>query len=94
MCKHDVYELVPAPKGRKILAQQVGISKAKAFLMTTFATKDLACFSLFLGMQVSRDRVEGTLDTLQGDYVNATLERYGFVDSRWVGTHGTGNPWA
>ena len=43
-------------------------------------------------MQVSRDRLKGTLDINQGNYVNAILQRYGFVHSRSVSTPGTGKP--
>ena len=44
-------------------------------------------------LQVSRDRLKGTLDINQGNYVKAILQRYGFVDSRSVSTPGTGeNP--
>ena len=50
-----------------------------SFLMTKFAMKDLGDVSLILGMQVSRDRLKGTLDINQGNYVNAILQRYGFV---------------
>ena len=50
--------------------------------MTYFAMKDLGDVSLVLGMQVSRDRLKGTLDIKQGNYVKAILQRYGFVDSR------------
>ena len=39
---------------------------------------------------MSRDRLKGTLHINQGNYVNAILHRYGFVDSRSVGTPGTG----
>ena len=50
-------------------SSEVGISKTKAFLMTKFAMKDLGDVSLILGMQVSSDRLKGTLDTNQGNYV-------------------------
>ena len=60
--------------------------------MTKFTMKDLGDASFILGMQVSRDRVKGTLDINQGNYVNAILQRYGFVDSRSVSTPGTGKP--
>ena len=46
MSKHYVYELVPAPKGCKIVGSEVGISIAKAILMTKFAVKDLGDVSL------------------------------------------------
>ena len=45
---------------------EVCISKTKAFLMTKFAMEDLGYVSLILGMQVSRDRLKGTLDINQG----------------------------
>ena len=61
-------------------------------MMTKFALKDQGAFSLILGMQVSRDRLKGTLDINQGNYANAILQRYGFVDSRSVSTRGTGTP--
>lgn len=60
--------------------------------MTKFAMKDLRDVSSLLGMHVSRDRLKGTLDINQGTYVNAFLQRYGFVDSRSVSTPGTGKP--
>ena len=48
-------------------SSEVGISKNKAFLITTFATKDLGDVSSIFGMQVSRDRrLKGTLDINQG----------------------------
>ena len=50
--------------------------------------KDLGDVSLILGMQVSRDRLEDTLDINQGNYVKAILQRFGFVDSRSVSTPG------
>ena len=62
-------------------SSEVGISKTKAFLMAKFAMKDLGDVSLILGTQVSRDCLKGTLDINQGKYVNAILQRYGFVDS-------------
>ena len=46
--------------------------------------------SLILGMQVSRDRLKGTLDINQGNYVKAILQRQGFVDTISVSTPGTG----
>ena len=49
---------------------EVGISKTKTFLMTKFAMKDLGDVSLILGMQVSRGRLKGTLDTNQGRSFN------------------------
>ena len=67
-------------------SSEVGISKAKAFLMTKVAMKDLGDVSLILRM--SRDRLKGTLDINQGNYVKAILQRYGFVDSRSVRTPG------
>ncbi|CAN0525830.1 unnamed protein product [Laminaria digitata] len=73
-------------------SSEVGISKTKAILMTKFAMKDLGDVSLVLGMQVSRDRLKGTLDINQGNYVNAILQRYDFVDRRSVSTPGTGKP--
>ena len=54
--------------------------------------KDLGDVSFILGMQVSRDRLKGTLDINQGNYVKAILQRYGSVDSRLVRTPGTGKP--
>ena len=39
---------------------------------------------------MSRDRLNGTLDINQGNYVKAILQRFGFVDSRSVSTPGTG----
>ena len=71
-------------------SSEVDISKTKAFLITKFAMKDLGDVSLILGMQVSRDRLKGTLDINEGSYVNAILQRYGFVDSRSVNTPATG----
>ena len=71
-------------------SSKVGISKTKAFLMAKFAMKDVGDVHLILGMQVSRDRQKGTLDINQGSYVNAILQRYGFVGSRSVSTSGTG----
>ena len=65
-------------------SSEVGNSKTKAFLMTKFAIKNLGDVSLIFGMQVSRDRLKGTLDMNQGNYVNAILQRHGFVDSRSV----------
>ena len=41
-------------------------------------------------MQVSRDRLKGTLDINQGNYVKAIMQRFGFVDSRSVSTPDTG----
>ena len=73
-------------------SSKVGVSKIKAFLMTKFAMKGLGDVSLILGMQVSRDRLKGTLGINQGNYVKAILQRFGFVDSRSVSTPGTGNP--
>ena len=73
-------------------SSEVGISKTKAFLMTKFAMKDLGDVSLILGMQVSRDRLKGTLDINQGNHVKAILQRHEFVDSRSVSTPGTGKP--
>ena len=52
--------------------------------MTKFALKGLGNVSLILGMQESRDRLKGTLDINQGNYVKAILQRFGFVDSRSV----------
>ena len=60
--------------------------------MTNFAMKDLRDVSLILGMQVSRDRLKGTLHINRGNYVKAILQRFGFVDSRSVSTPGTGKP--
>ena len=51
--------------------------------------KDLGDVYLILGMQVSRDRLKGTLE---GNYVNTILQRYGFVDSKSVRPPGTGKP--
>ena len=73
-------------------SSEVGISKTKAFLMIKFAMKDLGDVSLILGMQLSRDRLKGTLDINQGNYIKAILQRFGFVDSRSVSTQFTGNP--
>ena len=72
-------------------SSEVGTSKTKAFLIK-FAMKDLGDVSLVSGMQVSRDRLKGTLDINQAIYVNAILQRYGFVHSRSVSTPGTGKP--
>ena len=54
--------------------------------------KDLGDVSLILGMQVSRDRLEGTLDINRGNYIKAVLQRCGLIDSRSVCTDGTGKP--
>ena len=43
--------------------------------MTKFAVKDLVGVSLIFGMQVSRDRLKGTLNLNQGNYVDAILQR-------------------
>ena len=43
-------------------------------------------------MQVSRDRLEGTLYINQANHVKAILQRCGFVDSRSLSTSGTGKP--
>ena len=50
-------------------SSEVGTSKTKAFLIK-FAMKDLGDVSLVSGMQVSRDRLKGTLDINQRNYVN------------------------
>ena len=71
-------------------SSEVAISKTTAVLKTKFVLKDLGGVSLILGMQVSRDRLKGTLDINEGSYVNAILQRYGFVDSRSVNTPATG----
>ena len=70
---------------------EVGISKNKALQMTKFA--NLGDVSLIFGIQVSRDRLKGTLDIIQENNVKYILKRSGFVDSRSVSTPGTGNPW-
>ena len=49
--------------------------------MTKLAMKDLGYVPFILGMQVSRDRLKSNLDITQRNYVNAILQRYGFVDS-------------
>ena len=49
-------------------SSEVDISKTKAFLITKFAMKDLGDVSSILGMQVSRDRLKGTLGVNQGNY--------------------------
>ena len=54
--------------------------------------KDLGDVSLNLGMQVSRDRLNDTLDISRGNYVKAVLQRYGCVDGRSVSTPGAGKP--
>ena len=41
---------------------------------------------------MSRDRLKGTLDINQGNYIKAILQQFGFVDSRSVSTPGTGKP--
>ena len=73
-------------------SSEVCISKTKAFLMTKFAMKDLGDVSLNLGLQVSRDRLNDTLDISRGNYVKAVLQRYGCVDGRSVSTPGAGKP--
>ena len=73
-------------------SSEVCIFKTKAFLMTKFAMKDLGDVSLNLGMQVSRDRLNDTLDISRGNYVKAVLQRYGCVDGRSVSTPGAGKP--
>ena len=73
-------------------SSEVGISKTKAFLMTKFTMKYLEDVSLILGIQVSRDRLKGTLDINQGTYVNAILQRYGLNNSRSVSTPGSRKP--
>ena len=60
--------------------------------MTKFAMKDLGDVYLVLGMQVSHDRLKGTLDINQGKYVKAILQGFGFVDRRSLSTPGTGKP--
>ena len=72
-------------------SSEVGISKTKTFLMTKFAIKDLGDVSLILGMQVSHDRLKGTLNINQGNYVKEILQRFGCVDRRLVSTPGTGD---
>ena len=62
-------------------SSEVGISKTKTFPMTKLAMKDLGYVPFILGMQVSRDRLKSNLDITQRNYVNAILQRYGFVDS-------------
>ena len=42
-------------------SSEVGISKTKEFLMTTFAMKDLGDVSLILGIQVTRDLLNDNL---------------------------------
>ena len=54
------------------------------------ATRDLEDVYLVFGMTVFHDRLKGTLDINQSIYVNACLQRYGFVDSRSVTTPGPG----
>ena len=54
-------------------SSEVGTSKTNAFLMTEFAM-DLGDVSLILGMQVSRGRLKGALDIIQGNYVKEILQ--------------------
>ena len=55
-------------------SSDVGFSKTKAFPMTEFAMKDLGDVAVILGTQVSLDRLKGTLDINQGNYVNVILQ--------------------
>ena len=73
-------------------SSEVAISKTTAVLKTKFVLKDLGGVSLILGMQVSRDRLKGTLDVNEGNYVKEILQRFWFVDSRSVSTSGTRKP--
>ena len=66
-------------------SSEVDIAKTKAILMTKFAMKDLGDVSLISIMQVSRDRLKGTLDINQGNYVNAILKQYAFVSTPGAG---------
>ena len=65
---------------------EVGISKTKAFLMTKFALKGLGDVSLLSGMQVSRDRLKGTLGINRGKYVQHTPAAIRFCRQQ-IGKH-------
>ena len=62
------------------------INKIKAELRNEFEMKDLGELKYFLGMQVTRDRVQRRLHLSQEGYTREILNRFGMQDSKPVST--------
>ena len=62
----------------------------KEKLMSRFATTDMGDISFILGMQVIRNRENGTLTISQANYSRSVLEKYGMRECKPVNTPGAG----
>lgn len=66
------------------------ISMVKGKLQERFKMTDMGEASLVLGMQVTRNRNQGTLTISQEDYTKSILERFGMANCKPISTPGYG----
>ncbi|CAA7027630.1 unnamed protein product [Microthlaspi erraticum] len=62
------------------------VLQLKALLSSEFEMKDLGEAKKILGMEITRDRVKGTLTISQESYVNRILGNFGMDQSKSVST--------
>ena len=62
----------------------------KEKLMSRFDTWDMGDISLILGMQVTRNRENGTVTIFQANYTRSVLEKYGMGECKPVNKPGAG----
>src|SRR5258706_3703764 len=62
------------------------LQKKKSQLMSTFKMKDLGEIHWFLGLEITRDRLQHLLFISQSCYSTNVVQRFGFSNSRHVST--------
>lgn len=80
--KHMVYVLVYVDDILIICKSTDSAQAVKSVLMKIFDTRDLGDASLFLGMEIIRSRVNGTLKIVQRRMVDDLVTKYGLHDAK------------
>ena len=65
-----------------IAAKQEDMAAAKQAVMGSFDSRDLGEVKLFLGMEVARNRAEGTIKLSQKQMTSALVDKYGLGDGK------------
>jgi hypothetical protein len=65
-----------------VVGNAAGVSRAKEIVKTLFEVKDLGAVSVFLGLDVVRDRAARKLFLSQPRYVQSVLERFNMADCK------------
>ena len=62
------------------------LDQKKDELKDTFKMKDLGPIHWFLGLEITRDRMQRSISISQSRYVSDIVERFGFTNSRPIST--------